>query len=81
MKYLVIELQTFEGGAMSTPTYAFDDRLSAEAKYHAILSSAAKSTLPTHTCVMMTSDGRFIASQSYNHPVEPEPTEEEPAEE
>lgn len=85
MKYLVTEIQTFETGAVSNPTYAYDDRLTAESKYHALLSGAAISKLPTHAVVLMTLDGRLISSQSYTHPVEtpePEPTPEiEPEEE
>lgn len=82
MKYLVIEIQTFDTGAISTPTYAYDNRLSAESKYHSILSSAALSALPTHAVVLMTSDGRMIESKAYNHPLpEPEPTPEPETEE
>lgn len=76
MKYLVVEIQTFDTGAVSTPTYAYDDRLSAESKYFAILSAAAKSALPVHACVLMTSEGRPLMNQCYTHKVEPvEPTE------
>lgn len=78
MKYIVMEIQTFDTGAISTPTYAFDERLSAEAKYHSILASAAVSKLPVHACVLMTSDGRPIVNQSYTHPIEPEPVPETP---
>ena len=79
MKYLVTEIQTFADGNITNPTYAFDDRLSAEAKYHSILASAAKSALPVHACMMFTSTGSFITSQVYTHVVEPE-VEETPAE-
>lgn len=72
MKYLVVELQTFENGSMSTPTYSYDDRLSAEAKYYSILSAATKSALPVHACVLMTNDGRPLMNQCYTHKVEPE---------
>lgn len=79
MKYLVTEIQTWDTGAVQNPTYAYDDRLSAEAKYHTILAAAAKSTLPMHAAMMFTSDGREIMHQCYTHPVEtPEP--EEPTE-
>lgn len=82
MKYIVTEIQTFEGGNISTPSYAYDDRLAAESKYHALLSSAAISKLPLHAVVLMTSDGRIVASQSYSHPVEePVPEEETTPEE
>lgn len=74
MKYLVTEIQTWDTGAVQNPTYAYDDRLSAEAKYHSILAAAAKSTLPTHAAMMFTTNGTFITSQCYTHPVEaPEP--------
>lgn len=75
MKYLVVEIQTFPEGNISTPTYAYDNRLSAEAKYHAILSSAAVSKLPRHACVLMTSEGRSLMNQCYTHEAS-EPTEE-----
>lgn len=76
MKYLVVEIQTFPEGNISTPTYAYDDRLSAEAKYHAILSTAAVSKLPRHACVLMTSEGRSLMSQCYTHEAEPAETTE-----
>lgn len=78
MKYIVTELQTFDTGAISTPSYAYDDRLSAEAKYHAILSTAAVSKLPRHACVIMTSEGRLLMNQCYTH--ETQKQETEPAE-
>lgn len=88
MKYLVIEIQKFDTGAISTPTYAYDERNAAEAKFHAILASAAQSALPLHACTMLTEDGRLVRNEYYRHepeqeepetPVEPE-TPEEPAE-
>lgn len=81
MKYLVVELQTFENGSMSTPAYAYDDRLSAEAKYYSILSVATKSALPIHACVLITNDGRPLMNKAYTHAVEVEPETEETPEE
>ena len=75
-KHLVIEIQTFPDGAMSTPTYAYDSQLSAEAKYHSILASAAVSSLPEHAAVLMTSDGYVLEAKCYKHEVEPEPETE-----
>lgn len=77
MKYIVMEIQTFDTGAISTPTYAYDNRLTAESKYHALLSGAATSALPLHAVTLMTSDGRMVQSQSYRHEVEATPEEEE----
>lgn len=67
MKYLVIEIQKFPEGSMSTPSFAFDSLNSAEAKYHAILSAAAVSSLPVHSAVLMNETGYVIRSQSYTH--------------
>jgi hypothetical protein len=64
---VVLEIQVFEDGKMSTPCYAYDNRNSAEQKYHAILSSASVSKLPRHSAVMLTDDGYYIKSESYEH--------------
>ena len=76
MKYLVIEIQTFDNGNISTPTYAYDDRLAVEAKFHDIAASAARSALPIHAVAVMTSDGRAVDGlrACYRHVTEePEP--------
>lgn len=67
MKYLVIEIQKFADGAMSTPAYAYDNAQSAEAKYHAVLSAAAVSALPVHSCVMINEEGMFIKGECFKH--------------
>lgn len=70
LKYIVMEIQTYEGGAITTPTYAYDNRLSAESKYHAILSGAAVSKLPCHAAVLMTSEGQVLDHGMYRHDTE-----------
>lgn len=72
MKYLVVEIQKFEGGAMSTPSYAFDNQNSAEAKFHSILAAAAVSKLPVHSAVLMNETGFPIDHKSYTHEEEAE---------
>ena len=67
---IVMEIQVFEDGKMSTPCYAFDNKNSADQKYHSILASASVSKLPKHSAVMVTDDGYFIKSETYTHPVE-----------
>ena len=74
MKYLVIEIQKYENGSMSTPAYAYDDEMSAWSKYHSVLASAAVSALPVHSAVLMNETGFCIDHQSFQHPV-PEPEE------
>lgn len=74
--YIIMEVQVFPEGNMSTPCYAYENLNSAESKYHAILSSAAVSSLPIHTAFMLTDTGQIIKSQSYTHEIEPEPEPE-----
>ncbi len=74
--YIVMEVQVFSDGSMSTPCYAFENLNSAESKYHSILSSAAVSKLPTHTAFMLTDGGQVLKSECFRHEVEPEPTPE-----
>ena len=67
MKYIVMEMQTWADGSMSTPCYAFDDRNSADAKYYTIMASAAKSSLPMHGVAMLDNTGVCYMSGSYAH--------------
>lgn len=67
MTYIVIELQTNADGTVGNLVYAYTDRNEAEQKYHLVLSAAAVSQLPAHAAVLLTSDGRAIASQCYRH--------------
>ena len=75
MKYLVIEIQKFDGGTMSTISFSYDDINEAEAKYHSILSTAAISSVPIHSAVLLNETGYHIKHESFNHmpPPEPEP--------
>lgn len=66
-KFLVTEIQTFDTGAISNPTYAYDDENSALSKYFSILSSAAKSALPVHACLMFRNDGTPLRFESFKH--------------
>lgn len=78
MKHLIMEIQLFPNGTVSTPTYAYDSREGAEAKYHSILASAAVSKLACHSAVMLDEQGLYIKSESFRHEVEEtaEPTTE-----
>ena len=68
-KYLVTEIQVFDGGAVSNPTYAYDNEASAIAKFHSICAAAAVSALPVHSALMFTADGEPIRWESFNHEV------------
>ena len=67
MTYIVIELQTSSDGTVGNLVYSYTDRNQAEQKYHLVLASAAVSQLPAYAAVLLTSDGRMIASQCYRH--------------
>ena len=67
MKFLVMEIQVFPDGGVSTPVTSFDDRNKAEAKYHSVLSSAAVSKLATHAAVLLTEEGALLESKFYHH--------------
>ena len=75
-KYLVIEIQKFDTGAMSTPSYAYDTLNAAEAKFHTILASAAVSKLPVHSCILLSEEAFPMRHECYKHeaaePVEAE---------
>ena len=71
-KYLVTEIQHWDTGAIQTPTWSFDDRNKAEAKYHTVLSQAAVSTLPVHSAMLFTDEGFTLESKCYKHGAEPE---------
>lgn len=66
-KYLVVEIQKFPNGAMSTPSWAYDNLQSAEAKYHSVLAAAAVSSLPVHSCILMSEEGFPLRHECYKH--------------
>ena len=71
-KIIVTEIQKFENGQMSTPSYAYDEQNAAEAKFHSILAGAATSALPVHACIMFTEEGIPIDHKCYKHEAQAE---------
>ena len=67
MKYIVIEMQN---GVVGSNVWVYEDRNTAESKYHSVLSFAAVSSVENHAAVLLTEDGVSIAHASYKHPVE-----------
>ena len=75
MKYIVIEIQKLADGTIAVPPIStYDTFLEAMAKYHQVMSVAAASAVPVHSCVVLTDVGQEIKMDSYN---KNEPTEEE----
>lgn len=75
MKYLVVEIQKFDTGAMSTPAWAYDELNAAQSKYHSVLAGAALSKLPCHAAVLMNETGFCVAHECFTY-VEPQPEPE-----
>lgn len=73
MKYVVVEIQTDAEGAIGVLTYPFSTLPEAQSKYHSVLSFAAVSELPMHSCVLLRSDGATLASEYFAPEPEPEP--------
>lgn len=69
--YFVLEIQV-NGETGSILPFAFDNLADAEAKYHSILSVAAKSDVPKHSAVLMAENGITMKQESYFHEVEAE---------
>ena len=67
MKIFVTEIQEYQDGTTSTPSFAYENRNEAEAKYHAILSAAAVSSVPIHSAMMFQSDGSPVKHESFTH--------------
>ncbi len=65
MKYVTVELQTMEGGAVANLTTVWDTRAEAEGAFHTILAAAAKSGLPAHACTLLDSEGHMLDWQCY----------------
>lgn len=71
-QFLVVEIQTMPDGAIGNLAFAYSDRNEAESKMHALLSTAAVSTLPRHSVVLLDNAGSRLAGGCYVHGGEPE---------
>lgn len=69
--YFVLEIQISNGTGSILP-FTLDNKADAEAKYHAILSVAATSSVEKHSAVLMAENGVTIKQESYFHEVEAE---------
>lgn len=65
MIFYVIELQSSTTGAVIS--FAFTNQPDAEAKYHELLSVAAKSAVPKHGAMLISEDGFLIKEEFYDH--------------
>lgn len=68
--YIVMEIQTSD--KIATIVNPYEDRNTAEQKYHQILSAAAVSEVPKHGAVMLTDEGVRLKGECYIHEEEGE---------
>lgn len=65
--YIVIELQKNAEGVVSNIVTAFATLAEAESKYYTILASAAISTVPVHSAIIVSEEGFPVKHQCYKH--------------
>lgn len=65
--YIVVEIQTGKDGAVGTLINSYDDRRTAESRYHQILSAAAVSSLSVHAAMLMTERGKPLKYEFYDN--------------
>lgn len=63
---IVLELQATEDNVAHIFT-TYDTQAEAESSYHLVLSSAAVSTVPMHSVLLMAADGQVMRSETYRH--------------
>lgn len=76
--FIVLEIQksSDEPGGVATLIHAYADKNSAESAYHGVLAAAAISSVPVHSAVLLTDDGRWLRTESYTHVQQPAPQPE-----
>ena len=67
IKYIVTEIQTFDGNQVAMLNYDFDDRNLADSKFYLVMSAAAVSALPCHAVVLITNEGQLLNRGMYKH--------------
>ena len=79
-QYYVLEIQQYANGEFGHLVhYAYDAdankaRLKGESKYHAVISAAALSELPSHAAILIASNGFPIEYKCYAHETQEEVT-------
>ena len=72
MKYVIIELQKSADGSVAVPPInTADDFFQARSVFHSICATAAISTVPVHSVVLLNEVGQELGLESFNHTAEP----------
>lgn len=76
--FVILEIQEATNGATpAVRVFTEETKDAALSKWHDILRFAAISTLYRHTAIVMQTDGKYLARESYIHEPEPEEPDEE----
>lgn len=66
--YVILELQVINGNIyVVTPIQTAETQNEAMSKYHGILSSAAISSVPIHSAIVMNERAEYVAKETYEH--------------
>lgn len=65
--YVVVELQKSNDTTIASLVTTHQTLPEAESKFHQVLSYAAVSNIPLHSCVLLNEDAYVIKTQSYSH--------------
>ena len=65
--FIVLEIQTNANGTVGTLINSYEDQSQAASAYHTVLASAAVSSIPVHSCAMLTEEGFCVKRECYKH--------------
>ena len=65
--YIIIELQVANDGTVGNIVQTASTYNEAMSKYHQILAAAAISSVPKHSCVVLTCSGEMVTHECYVH--------------
>jgi len=68
--YIVMELQKNPEGAVSNIVTDHKTLAEAESKFYSVLASAAVSTVPVHSAILVSEEGFPVKHQCYKHAAE-----------
>ena len=66
-KWIVLEIQTDK--TTGVLTYTYDSEMEAIGKFHLILASAAASSIPCHTAMVVRENGMLVRTECIKHEV------------
>ena len=65
--YIAIEIKQKVDGSVEVSNYKKETRDEAEKSYHSILATAAVSTHPIHTALILNPEGTTLKKETYKH--------------